>query len=135
MAAISTRKLMDTDWRTQHLIVLDATANSDQLIIDNSSLSGWVAGSKLAISKLYWTTDSPSAGFKLIFKGTGGTDTIFSFTGNGTWGFTGGQPGLICDHTSSTAVTSDLHLTNATANGSIFIECTKMALNGSGWSG
>ena len=134
MAAISTRKLMDTDWRTQHLIVLDATANSDQIIIDNSSLSGWVAGSKLAISKLYWTTDSPSAGFKLIFKGTGGTDTIFMFTGNGTYGFTGGQPGLICDHTSVTAVTCDLHLTNAAANGSIFIKCTKMALNGSGWS-
>tara|TARA_A100001015_G_C14895815_1_gene674360 strand:+ start:97 stop:501 length:405 start_codon:yes stop_codon:yes gene_type:complete len=133
--ATVTKKLMDTDWRTQHIVVIDNQANSDQIIIDNSSLSGWVAGSKLAISKLYWTTDSPSAGFKLTFKGTGGTDTIFMFTGNGTYGFTGGQPGLICDHTSTTAVTCDLHITNATANGSIFIECTKMALDGTGWSG
>jgi len=129
------KKLMDTDWRTQHIVVIDNAANSDVIVIDNSGLSGWVAGSKLAISKLFWTTDSPTAGFKLIFKGSGGTlGTIFMFNGNGSYGYTSGQPALSCDHTSVTAVTCDLHVTNATANGTLLIECTKQALDGTGWT-
>ena len=133
--ATVTKKLMDTDWRTQHIVVIDNQANSDVLIIDASGLSGWVAGSKLAISKLYWTSDSPAAGFKFVFKGSGGTlGTIFMCNGNGSYGYNSGQPALSCDHTSSTAVTCDLHITNATANATFVIECTKQALDGTGWS-
>jgi hypothetical protein len=129
-------KLMDTDWRGQTHVTMTADTNSSPLtVVDASNLSGWVAGSLLALSKIYWNTDSPAAGVIVSWGGTGGVSNAFVLIGSGSYGYTSGQPAITCSRTSSTAVTSDILLTNAAAcNGTFVIEYTKMALNGSGWS-
>ena len=127
---------MDTAWRGKKNVTMTAATNgSGLLVVDASGLSGWVAGSLLAISKIYWNTDSPAAGIIVSWGGTGGVNNAFVLIGSGSYGYASGQPAITCSRTSTTAVTSDIILTNAAAcNGTFVIEYTKMALNGSGWS-
>ena len=133
------KTLMDTDWRVQAIITLEADTNGSGLTwVDVSGLNGHENGSLLAISKLFWVTDSPAAGVTLSWGGTGGTlGKPFVLLGNGSYGMTAGQPAIVCDRTSSTAATSDIILTNAAAmNGMIVVECTKHQNNlGIGWGG
>jgi len=101
-------KLMDTDWRGQSHITLVGQGSGALVVVDASGLSGWVAGSLLAISKIYWNTNSPAGGVTVSWGGTGGVDNAFILTGNGSYGYTSGQPAITCSRTSSTAVTSDI---------------------------
>lgn len=127
-------KLMDTDWRGQtHITMSNDTATTT--IVDASGLSGWVAGSLLAISKIYWNTNSPATGVVISWGGTGGVDNAFILLGSGSYGYTSGQPAITCSRTSSTVTTSDIIMVPGSAcYGTIVIEYTKMALAGTGWS-
>ena len=127
-------KLMDTDWRGQTHVTMTNDTGATTLV-DASGLSGWVAGSLLAISKIYWNTDSPAGGVVISWGGTGGVGDAFVLIGSGSYGYTSGQTAITCSRTSSTAATSDIIMTpGAACYGTIVIEYTKMALNGSGWS-
>ena len=127
-------KLMDTDWRGQTHVTMTNDTGATTLV-DASGLSGWVAGSLLAISKIYWNTDSPAGGVVISWGGTGGVGDAFVLIGSGSYGYTSGQPALPTNAVGTNAVTGDLLLVNASAAvGTIIVEYTKMALNGSGWS-
>jgi len=69
--ANNVKELMDTDWRVQASATLQADTNASGLIlIDISALNRWAAGSKLALSKVFWSIGSGVA--TLRWNGTGG---------------------------------------------------------------
>ena len=134
------KELMDTDWRVQARITMQADTNAapGALLIDISGLEGWVAGSKLALSKVFWTIGTGVA--TLMWNGTGGggatTKDAIVMNGGGSYGMTAGQPALLSDAVGTNAVTGDLMVVNAAGvTGTIIVECTKhVTAEGAGWS-
>ena len=131
---------MDTDWRVQASATLQADTNASGLIlIDISALNRWAAGSKLALSKVFWSIGSGVA--TLQWNGTGGggatTEDAIVMNGGGSYGMTSGQPALLSNAVGTNAVTGDLMIVNAAAvTGTIIVECTKFQNNlGIGWGG
>ena len=131
---------MDTDWRVQASATLQADTNASGLIlIDISALNRWAAGSKLALSKVFWSLGTGVA--TLVWNGTGGggatTKDAIVLNGGGTYGYSPGQPALLSDSVGTNAVTGDLMIVNAAAvTGTIIVECTKHVDGaGVGWSG
>ena len=131
---------MDTDWRVQASATLQADTNASGLIlIDISALNRWAAGSKLALSKVFWSIGSGVA--TLRWNGTGGggatTEDAIVMNGGGSYGMTAGQPALLSNAVGTNAVTGDLMIVNAAAvTGTIIVECTKFQNNlGIGWGG
>ena len=138
--ANNVKELMDTDWRVQASATLQADTNASGLIlIDISALNRWAAGSKLALSKVFWSIGSGVA--TLRWNGTGGggatTKDAMVMNGNGSYGYSPGQPALLSDAVGTDAVTGDLMIVNAAAvTGTIIVECTKFQNNlGIGWGG
>ena len=131
---------MDTDWRVQASATLQADTNASGLIlIDISALNRWAAGSKLALSKVFWSIGSGVA--TLRWNGTGGggatTEDAIVMNGGGTYGYSPGQPALLSYAVGTNAVTGDLMIVNASAvTGTIIVECTKHVSGaGVGWTG
>ena len=131
---------MDTDWRVQASATLQADTNASGLIlIDISALNRWAAGSKLALSKVFWSIGSGVA--TLRWNGTGGggatTEDAIVMNGGGSYGMTAGQPALVSNAVGTNAVTGDLMIVNAAAvTGTIIVECTKqVTAAGVGWTG
>jgi len=138
--ANNVKELMDTDWRVQASATLQADTNASGLIlIDISALNRWAAGSKLALSKVFWSIGSGVA--TLQWNGTGGggatTEDAIVMNGGGSYGMTSGQPALLSNAVGTNAVTGDLMIVNAAAvTGTIIVECTKFQNNlGIGWGG
>ena len=139
--ANNVNELMDTDWSVQAIATLQADTNSGTglLLIDISGLNRWVAGSKLAVSKVFWSIGSGVA--TLMWNGTGGggatTEDAIVMNGGGSYGMTAGQPALLSNAVGTNAVTGDLMIVNAAAvTGTIIVECTKFQNNlGIGWGG
>ena len=108
-------------------------------MIDISALNRWAAGSKLALSKVFWSIGSGVA--TLQWNGTGGggatTEDAIVMNGGGSYGMTAGQPALLSNAVGTNAVTGDLMIVNAAAvTGTIIVECTKFQNNlGIGWGG
>ena len=130
---------MDTDWRVQASATLQADTNASGLIlIDISALNRWAAGSKLALSKVFWSIGSGVA--TLRWNGTGGggatTEDAIVMNGGGSYGMTAGQPALVSNAVGTNAVTGDLMIVNAAAvTGTIIVECNKhVNSSGLGWS-
>ena len=132
---------MDTDWRVQASITLQADTNAGTglLFIDISGLQGWIATSKLALTKVFWSIGSGVA--TLVWNGTGGggatTKDAIVMNGGGTYGYSPGQPALLSNAVGTNAVTGDLMIVNAAAvTGTIIVECNKhVNSSGEGWSG
>ena len=132
---------MDTDWRVQAsaTLVADTNAAPGLLLVDASGLQGWIAGSKLAITKVFWTLGTGIA--TLMWNGTGGgsaaTEDALVIQGNGSYGYSPGQPALLSLAVGTNAVTGDLMIVNAAAvTGTIIVECNKhVNSSGEGWSG
>ena len=138
--ANNVKELMDTDWRVQASATLQADTNASGLIlIDISALNRWAAGSKLALSKVFWSIGTGVA--TLQWNGTGGggaaTEDAIVMNGGGSYGMTAGQPALVSNAVGTNAVTGDLMIVNAAAvTGTIIVECTKFQNNlGIGWGG
>ena len=138
--ANNVKELMDTDWRVQASATLQADTNASGLIlIDISALNRWAAGSKLALSKVFWSIGSGVA--TLVWNGTGGggatTKDAIVMNGGGSYGYSPGQPALLSDSVGTNAVTGDLMVVNASAvTGTIIVECTKHVSGADvGWTG
>ena len=139
--ANNVKELMDTDWRVQASATLQADTNSGTglLLIDISGLNRWVAGSKLAVSKVFWSIGSGVA--TLMWNGTGGggatTEDAIVLNGGGTYGYSPGQPALLSESVGTNAVTGDLMIVNASGvTGTIIVECTKhVNASNVGWGG
>ena len=90
------KELMDTDWRVQYRVTMQADTNSGTglLFIDISGLQGWIATSKLAITKVFWSLGTGVA--TLNWNGTGGggatTKDSIGMNGGRTYGYSPGQP-------------------------------------------
>ena len=131
---------MDTDWRVQAsaTLVADTNAAPGHLLVDASGLQGWIAGSKQAITKVFWTLGTGIA--TLMWNGTGGgsaaTEDALVIQGNGSYGYSPGQPALLSLAVGTNAVTGDLMIVNAAAvTGTIIVECNKhVTTAGAGWS-
>ena len=117
----------------------DTNSGTGLLFIDISGLQGWIATSKLAITKVFWSIGSGVA--TLRWNGTGGggatTEDAIVMNGGGSYGMTAGQPALVSNAVGTNAVTGDLMIVNAAAvTGTIIVECTKFQNNlGIGWGG
>ena len=132
---------MDTDWRVQASATLQADTNAAPglVLVDISGLERWAAGSKLAVSKVFWSLGTGVA--TLMWNGTGGggatTKDAIVMNGGGTYGYSPGQPALLSLAVGTNAVTGDLMIVNAAAvTGTIIVECTKqVTAAGVGWTG
>ena len=132
---------MDTDWRVQASATLQADTNAAPglVLVDISGLERWAAGSKLAVSKVFWSLGTGVA--TLMWNGTGGggatTKDAIVMNGGGTYGYSPGQPALLSDSVGTNAVTGDLMIVNAAAvTGTIIVECTKhVNASNVGWGG
>ena len=139
--ANNVKELMDTDWRVQASATLQADTNAGTglLLIDISGLQGWIAASKLAITKVFWSLGTGIA--TLQWNGTGGggatTEDAIVMNGGGTYGYSPGQPALLSLAVGTNAVTGDLMIVNAAAvTGTIIVECNKHVTSaGAGWTG
>ena len=132
---------MDTDWRVQASITMqaDTNAGTGALLLDISALQGWIATSKLALTKVFWSINGTGTA-TLMWNGTGGggatTKDAIVMNGGGTYGYSPGQPALLSDAVGTNAVTGDLMIVNAAAvTGTIIVECNKhVTTAGAGWS-
>ena len=132
---------MDTDWRVQASATLQADTNAAPglVLVDISGLERWAAGSKLAVSKVFWSLGTGVA--TLMWNGTGGggatTKDAIVMNGGGTYGYSPGQPALLSDSVGTNAVTGDLMIVNASGvTGTIIVECTKhVNASNVGWGG
>lgn len=132
---------MDTDWRVQASATLQADTNAAPglVLVDISGLERWAAGSKLAVSKVFWSLGTGVA--TLMWNGTGGggatTKDAIVMNGGGTYGYSPGQPALLSDAVGTNAVTGDLMIVNASGvTGTIIVECTKhVNASNVGWGG
>ena len=132
---------MDTDWRVQAsaTLVADTNAAPGLLLIDISGLQGWIATSKLALTKVFWSINGTGTA-TLMWNGTGGggatTEDAIVMNGNGSYGYAPGQPALLSNAVGTNAVTGDLMIVNAASvTGTIIVECNKHATSsGLGWS-
>ena len=132
---------MDTDWRVQASATLQADTNAAPglVLVDISGLERWAAGSKLAVSKVFWSLGTGVA--TLMWNGTGGggatTKDAIVMNGGGTYGYSPGQPALLSDSVGTNAVTGDLMVVNAAGvTGTIIVECTKhVNASNVGWGG
>ena len=132
---------MDTDWRVQAsaTLVADTNAAPGLLLVDASGLQGWIATSKLALTKVFWSINGTGTA-TLMWNGTGGggatTEDAIVMNGNGSYGYAPGQPALLSNAVGTNAVTGDLMIVNAAAvTGTIIVECNKHATSsGLGWS-
>ena len=139
--ANNVKELMDTDWRVQAsaTLVADTNAAPGLLLIDISGLQGWIATSKLALTKVFWSINGTGTA-TLMWNGTGGggatTEDAIVMSGNGSYGYAPGQPALLSNAVGTNAVTGDLMIVNAAAvTGTIIVECNKHATSsGLGWS-
>ena len=139
--ANNVKELMDTDWRVQAsaTLVADTNAAPGLLLVDISGLQGWIAASKLAITKVFWSLNGTGTA-TLMWNGTGGggatTKDALVLNGNGSYGYSPGQPALLSDAVGTNAVTGDLMIVNAAAvTGTIIVECNKhVTTAGAGWS-
>ena len=139
--ANNVKELMDTDWRVQAsaTLVADTNAAPGLLLVDISGLQGWIAASKLAITKVFWSLNGTGTA-TLMWNGTGGggatTKDALVLNGNGSYGYSPGQPALLSDAVGTNAVTGDLMIVNAAAvTGTIIVECNKhVTTAGVGWS-
>ena len=139
--ANNVKTLMDTDWRVQAsaTLVADTNAAPGLLLVDISGLQGWIAASKLAITKVFWSINGTGTA-TLMWNGTGGggatTKDALVLNGNGSYGYSPGQPALLSDAVGTNAVTGDLMIVNAAAvTGTIIVECNKhVTTAGAGWS-
>ena len=139
--ANNVKELMDTDWRVQASATLQADTNAAPglLLIDISGLNKWVAGSKLALCKVFWSIGSGVG--TLMWNGTGGggatTEDAIVMNGGGSYGNSPGQPALLSNAVGTNAVTGDLMIVNAAAiTVTIIVECTKhVTAAGVGWTG
>ena len=139
--ANNVKTLMDTDWRVQASATLQADTNAAPglLLVDISGLQGWIAASKLAITKVFWSINGTGTA-TLMWNGTGGggatTKDALVLNGNGSYGYSPGQPALLSDAVGTNAVTGDLMIVNAAAvTGTIIVECNKhVTTAGAGWS-
>ena len=139
--ANNVKELMDTDWRVQAsaTLVADTNAAPGLLLVDISGLQGWIAASKLAITKVFWSINGTGTA-TLMWNGTGGggatTKDALVLNGNGSYGYSPGQPALLSDAVGTNAVTGDLMIVNAAAvTGTIIVECNKhVTTAGAGWS-
>ena len=138
--ANNVKQLMDTDWRVQASATLQADTNAAPglVLVDISGLERWAAGSKLAVSKVFWSLGTGVA--TLMWNGTGGggatTKDAIVMNGGGTYGYSPGQPALLSDAVGTNAVTGDLMIVNASGvTGTIIVEWNKhMTTAGAGWS-
>ena len=128
--ANNVKELMDTDWRVQAsaTLVADTNAAPGLLLIDISGIAKWVAGSKLALCKVFWSLNGTETA-TLMWNGTGGggatTKDAIIMNGNGSYGYAPGQPALLSNAVGTNAVT-----------GTIIVECTKqVTAAGVGWTG
>ena len=139
--ANNVKELMDTDWRVQASATLQADTNAAPglVLVDISGLERWAAGSKLAVSKVFWSLGTGVA--TLMWNGTGGggatTKDAIVMNGGGTYGYSPGQPALLSDSVGTNAVTGDLMIVNASGvTGTIIVECTKhVNASNVGWGG
>ena len=139
--ANNVKQLMDTDWRVQASATLQADTNAAPglVLVDISGLERWAAGSKLAVSKVFWSLGTGVA--TLMWNGTGGggatTKDAIVMNGGGTYGYSPGQPALLSLAVGTNAVTGDLMIVNAAAvTGTIIVECTKhVNASNVGWGG
>ena len=139
--ANNVKELMDTDWRVQASATLQADTNAGTglLLIDISGLQGWIAASKLALCKVFWSINGTGTA-TLMWNGTGGggatTEDAIVMNGNGSYGYAPGQPALLSNAVGTNAVTGDLMIGNAAAvTGTIIVECNKhVNSSGEGWS-
>ena len=139
--ANNVKELMDTDWRVQASATLQADTNAAPglVLVDISGLERWAAGSKLAVSKVFWSLGTGVA--TLMWNGTGGggatTKDAIVMNGGGTYGYSPGQPALLSDAVGTNAVTGDLMIVNASGvTGTIIVECTKhVNASNVGWGG
>ena len=139
--ANNVKQLMDTDWRVQASATLQADTNAAPglVLVDISGLERWAAGSKLAVSKVFWSLGTGVA--TLMWNGTGGggatTKDAIVMNGGGTYGYSPGQPALLSDSVGTNAVTGDLMIVNASGvTGTIIVECTKhVNASNVGWGG
>jgi len=140
--ANNVKELMDTDWRVQAsaTLVADTNAAPGLLLIDISGLQGWIATSKLALTKVFWSINGTGTA-TLMWNGTGGgsatTKDAIVMNGNGSYGYSPGQPALLSDAVGTNPVTGDLMIVNSAAvTGTIIVECNKhVSTSGLGWSG
>ena len=140
--ANNVKTLMDTDWRVQAsaTLVADTNAAPGLLLIDISGIAKWVAGSKLALCKVFWSLNGTETA-TLMWNGTGGggatTKDAIVMNGGGTYGYSPGQPALLSDSVGTNAVTGDLMIVNpAGVTGTIIVECTKhVNASNVGWGG
>ena len=138
--ANNVKELMDTDWRVQAsaTLVADTNAAPGLLLMDISALEFWSAGSKLAITKVFWSLGTGVA--TLMWNGTGGggatTEDAIVMSGNGSYGYAPGQPALLSNAVGTNAVTGDLMIVNSSAvTGTIIVECNKHGTSsGGGWT-
>ena len=109
-------------------------------MLDISGLQGWIATSKLALTKVFWSINGTGTA-TLMWNGTGGggatTEDAIVMSGNGSYGYAPGQPALLSNAVGTNAVTGDLMIVNAAAvTGTIIVECTKqVTAAGVGWTG
>ena len=122
--AVTNQTLIDTSFKTVIKTVSDNASNSAVSILDASALSLATTNPRLSIAKIWWSIEAASGGVELLWFATSDVQAVI-LAGNGTYGYTSGQPALV--NNAGSGISGDVLVTNATGTFTLITEFHKIS--------
>ena len=122
--ALTNQTLIDTSFKTVIKTVSDNAANSAVSILDASELLLATTNPRLSIAKIWYSIEAASGGVELLWDASSNIQCVI-LAGNGTYGYTSGQPALV--NNAGSGISGDVLVTNATGTFTLITEFHKIS--------
>ena len=122
--AVTNQTLIDTSFKTVIKTVSDNASNSAVSILDASAITLADSNPRVSIAKIWYSIEAASGGVELLWDATSNVQCVI-LAGNGTYGYSAGQPGLV--NNAGSGITGDVLVTNATGTFTLITEFHKIS--------
>jgi len=122
--AVTNQTLIDTSFKTVIKTVSDNAANSAVSILDASAITLADSNPRVSIAKIWYSIEAASGGVELLWDASSNIQCVI-LAGNGTYGYTSGQPALV--NNAGSGISGDVLVTNATGTFTLITEFHKVS--------
>ena len=122
--AVTNQTLIDTSFKTVIKTVSDNASNSAVSILDASAITLADSNPIVSIAKIWYSIEAASGGVELLWDASSNIQCVI-LAGNGTYGYTSGQPALV--NNAGSGISGDVLVTNATGTFTLITEFHKVS--------
>lgn len=122
--AVTNQTLIDTSFKTVIKTVSDNASNSAVSILDASAITLADSNPRVSIAKIWYSIEAASGGVELLWDASSNIQCVI-LAGNGTYGYTSGQPALV--NNAGSGISGDVLVTNATGTFTLITEFHKIS--------